>query len=75
MGKDRTKLKRSKKIKEFDELTITDDFREPLKTHLREKELLAPIAASSPLTVRQHAFGAFPCSRRNYLIFSFQSGF
>ena len=26
MGKDKTKLKRSKKIKEFDELTITDDF-------------------------------------------------
>ncbi|MBP3855377.1 MAG: hypothetical protein IK990_07200 [Ruminiclostridium sp.] len=26
MGNDKTKQKRSKKIKEFDELTITDDF-------------------------------------------------
>ena len=31
---------------------LEEPFREPLKTHLREKELLAPTASSSLLTLR-----------------------
>jgi len=41
---------------------------------LRENEIGAPSTASSLLTGRQPAFGAFPCIRHAYLIFSFQSG-